>query len=82
MSTHNICFYREIRKILCGYPLLSVAIEKGFPLKGKNLFHEVFSFRADTFSEGALCVGKQTGSHKSCLPCKSGKNIYQVCLVP
>ena len=26
MSTHNICFRREIRKILCGYPLLSVAI--------------------------------------------------------
>ena len=27
MSTHNICFHREIRKILCGYPLLSVAME-------------------------------------------------------
>ena len=26
MSTHNICFRPEIRKILCGYPLLSVAI--------------------------------------------------------
>ena len=26
MSTHNICFRREIRKILCGYPLLSVAV--------------------------------------------------------
>ena len=26
MSTHNICFRREIRKILCGYPLLSVAM--------------------------------------------------------
>ena len=26
MSTHNICFYGEIRKILFGYPLLSVAI--------------------------------------------------------
>ena len=23
---HNICFCREIRKILCGYPLLSVAM--------------------------------------------------------
>ena len=21
MSTHNICFRQEIRKILCGYPL-------------------------------------------------------------
>ena len=26
MSTHNICFHREIIKILCGYPLLSVAM--------------------------------------------------------
>ena len=26
MSTNNICFHREIRKILCGYPLLSVAM--------------------------------------------------------
>ena len=25
MSTHNICFCREIKKI-CGYPLLSVAM--------------------------------------------------------
>ena len=23
MSTHNICFHEEIRKIFCGYPLLS-----------------------------------------------------------
>ena len=29
MSTHNICFRREIRKILCGYPLLSVAMSRG-----------------------------------------------------
>ena len=26
MSTHNICFHGEIRKILCGYPLLTVAM--------------------------------------------------------
>ena len=26
MSTHNICFHGEIRKILCGYSLLSVAM--------------------------------------------------------
>ena len=26
MSTYNICFRREIRKIICGYPLLSVAM--------------------------------------------------------
>ena len=28
MTTHNICFHGEIRKILCGYPLLSVAMVK------------------------------------------------------
>ena len=27
MSTHNIGFRGEIRKILCGYPLLSVAMD-------------------------------------------------------
>ena len=26
MSTNNICFHAEIIKILCGYPLLSVAM--------------------------------------------------------
>ena len=26
MSTHNVCFRGEKRKILCGYPLLSVAM--------------------------------------------------------
>ena len=29
MSTHNICIGGEIRKILCGYPLLSVAMITG-----------------------------------------------------
>ena len=27
MSTHNICFSGELNKILCGYPLLSVAMD-------------------------------------------------------
>ena len=26
MNTNNICFCREIRKILCGHPILSVAM--------------------------------------------------------
>ena len=34
MSTHNICFSREIRKILCGYPFLSVAMIAGIRQKG------------------------------------------------
>ena len=32
MSTHNICFHQEIRKILCGYPLLSVVMASGLGL--------------------------------------------------
>ena len=45
MSTHNICIRREIRKILCGYPLLSVAMQysvnKG--KYGRNLYLKVLS---------------------------------------
>ena len=26
MSTHNVCFYQEIRQIIYGYPLLSAAM--------------------------------------------------------
>ena len=29
-----------------------------------------FLFRVDLFSKGAWCTWKQTGSHKSCLPCR------------
>ena len=42
MSTHNICFLGEIRKILYGYPLLSVAmsifhlVEPGAILEARN----------------------------------------------
>ena len=28
MSTHDICFHGEIRKILCRYPILSAAMNK------------------------------------------------------
>ena len=35
MSTHNICFPAEIRKIICGYPLLSGALDH--PAKLCNL---------------------------------------------
>ena len=36
MSTHNICIRWEIRKILCGYPLLSVAM-KWLPLVWESI---------------------------------------------
>ena len=37
MSTHNIGFCGEIRKILCGYPLLSVAMITVQPVLIKRL---------------------------------------------
>ena len=37
MSTHNICFRREIRKILCGYPLSSVAMTVVASTRDKKL---------------------------------------------
>ena len=39
MSTHNICFRREIRKILCGYPLLSVAMQVVYPVFHTLVIH-------------------------------------------
>ena len=41
MSTHNLCFHGEIRKILCGYPLLSVAVSGC----GKELNAHLFVLR-------------------------------------
>ena len=38
MRTHNICFRGEIRKILCGYPLLSVAM---YPCKPQFYYIKV-----------------------------------------
>ena len=43
MSTHNICFCREIRKIICGYPLLSVAMLAAF---SSTLFAHVVNDRS------------------------------------
>ena len=39
MSTHNICFCGEIRKILCGYPHLSVAMSGFIQPKIVESFH-------------------------------------------
>ena len=48
MSTHNICFRGEIRRILCGYPLLSVAMSMVIfmPRLLKAFCHDVKSIRA------------------------------------
>ena len=46
MSTHNICFCGEIRKILCGYPHLYVAMQLH---KNQNLEYKAFEiFRTFT----------------------------------
>ena len=45
MSTHNICFRREIRKILCGYSLLSVAMLSGAMSCNKYLSLSVLLLR-------------------------------------
>ena len=37
MSTHNMCIRGEIRKIICGYPLLSVAMYGAGPKYSVNL---------------------------------------------
>ena len=55
-------------------------------LKGKNLLlmgansqefapidSKFFPFRVVPFSEGYLCTGKQTESHKSCRPCQNSE---------
>ena len=39
MSTHNVCFCGEIRKILCGYPLLSVAMAGFYAVSLTLLFY-------------------------------------------
>ena len=39
-----------------------------------------FPFRVDPFSRGACNVGKQTGSHKSSLPCNKWQKIYHLYL--
>ena len=37
MSTHNICFCAEIKKIICGYPLLSRALRLFFEEEKKKI---------------------------------------------
>ena len=74
------------------WKLFCAASEKGSTLKGKNLlprkericspWSKFFPFRIDSILEAAECAGKQTGSHKSCLPWKRWREIYHVCLVP
>ena len=52
MSTHNICFRREIIKILCGYPLLSVAMAEAkadLSLRFAHVSEGTFSHLAANF---------------------------------
>ena len=54
--------------------LFHIQSEKGSALKGKNLGANSFPFKVEPFTEGIWCAGKQTGSPKSYLPCKNGRN--------
>ena len=59
MSTHNICFRGEIRKILCGCPILSVAISRGRQHSFVEIDHEIFStviLSLPLIQEGQLSV--------------------------
>ena len=44
MSTHNICFHGEIRKLLCGYPLLSETKSLEAPITKTCLFKYTENF--------------------------------------
>ena len=53
MSTHNIYFRGEIRKILCGYPLLSVAMTACMRRLIWALVFYIYRVREDNFSQTA-----------------------------
>ena len=52
--------------------LFGLSLERGLLLKERICSHreQILPFRVDPFSEWVWCAGKQTESHKSCLPCK------------
>ena len=56
MSTHNICFRQEIRRILCGYPLLSVSMVRlrEYAMSAEPILFAQESSRArGNFSQGS-----------------------------
>ena len=55
MSTHNICFHGEIRKILCGFPLLSGAMDICLFDLGLTSLSTFFSHIATVSGCGAQC---------------------------
>ena len=56
MSTHNICFPGEIRKLLCGYPLLSVAMKTAYAVPDRHMTKGSFSHEwAITKTKTYLC---------------------------
>ena len=47
MSTHNVCFYGAIKKILCGYPLLPAAMNIIF-ISEKKLIKNCLKYEKHT----------------------------------
>ena len=57
MSTHNICIRREIGKILCGYPLLSVAMVICLPHNsGRVISFHIFYFIHKKYSHNLFTL--------------------------
>ena len=69
MSTHNICFHGEIRKIICGYPLLSVAM---------YLYYSGRYIRANGTYPGQILHSAATDQVLHCLPVRRSFKRHQL----
>ena len=69
-STHNICFHAEIRKILCGYPLLSVAMVSRYIFSYFSMKTYVVDTHLKRFSKALLM-----NTHNICFYGETRKNL-------
>ena len=78
MSTHNICFRWEIRKFLCGYPFLSVAMWKPYQMC-KHMPENSFSHGNFLLQLFHLCGTQRRTQTSSCISPNSGRTpIYSL----
>ena len=90
MSTHNMCVCREIRKILCGYPLLSVAMFFDTPfipeflkwiLQSLKLVRTIVSNRSLSQNQNRIAISiNPNTSHlvRMCFVCKTNVLVCRV----